>query len=103
MNGYKENETIGVITRGYQAERIQKMVEDMGADIALMKKALAALPVSVIKRTKERELLVKETQYQAFKRFQQGCVRISGKDYPIQVYKLEGEKVPYCCNMEVKL
>lgn len=103
LNGFKECETIGVITRDYQAERIQKMVETMEIEIASMKKALAALPGSSIKMVKERELLAKEIQYQAFDRFQHGLIRISGKDYPIQVYKLEGEKVPYCCNMEVKL
>lgn len=103
LNEFKETETIGVITRDYQAERIRKMVETMETEIASMKKALEKLPVSSIKMVKERELLTKEIQYQAFDRFQHGFVRISGKDYPIKVYKLEGDKVPYCCNMEVKL
>lgn len=102
LNGFLEKETIGVITRDYQSERILAIVEKLKKEIEIKTKELDALPISTIKITKQRELLSTKMEYQMFDKFQRGYVTIFERDYPVAVYQLEGKASPYVCNIEVK-
>lgn len=102
LTDFSERETIGVIARNYQAERIVKIVEKYTKEIETMAKELDAMPDSSIKMIKQRDLLRKKMEYKMFDKFKNGYVEIDGKDYPIVVYNLEGNKAPYVCEIEVK-
>lgn len=102
LKEFQEKETIGVITRDYQEERILAIVEKLKKEIEIKTKELDVLPISSIKITKQRELLGTKLEYQMFDKFQRGYVTISGRDYPVVVYPLEGKAAPYACNIEVK-
>lgn len=103
LEGFAETETIGVITRDYQTKRIQAIAEDLEKEIAAAEKELNAIPNSSIKLIQQRRLLNKRKEYQMFDKFKNGYVTIADKDYPIKIYQLEGDTVPYSCNMEARL
>ena len=102
LKEFQEKETIGVVTRDYQSERILAIVEKLKKEIEIKTKELDALPGSSIKIIKQRELLGTKLEYQMFDKFQNRCVTIDGMDYPIINYQLEGEASPYVCDIEVK-
>lgn len=103
LEEYTETETIGVIAREYQTERIQRMVERIKGELDAEKSALDEMPNSSIKLNRETKLLSKMEEYKLLEKFRDGYVTIAGKEYPVQIYKIETDKEPYCCNMEVSI
>ena len=85
LDGFAETGVIGVITRDYQKDRIE------------------AMPNSSIKMTQQRNLLKTKLEYQLFDKFKDGYVTIADHDYPVAIYQLKGNAVPYSCDMEVKI
>lgn len=103
LDGFVETETIGVITRDYQAARIQTMVEEMKNEIDGITETLKRMPVSSNVIDQQRSLLIKKLRYEVLDQFRNGQVIIDGKNYPIKIYALNGTKSPYYGNIEVKL
>lgn len=103
LEGYTETETIGVITRDYQTERIQRMVAGLKEELDAEKIILDKMPNSSIKLNRETKLLSKIKEYELLEKFRDGYVTIADKEYPIQVYKIEKDKEPYYCNMNVSI
>lgn len=103
LDGFAETGVIGVITRDYQKDRIEAMVEEMRKEIASLTETLEVMPNSSIKMTQQRNLLKTKLEYQLFDKFKDGYVTIADHDYPVAIYQLKGDAVPYCCDMEVKI
>lgn len=103
LDGFTEAETIGVVTREYQGERIQTMVEALGRDIANITESVALMPKSPVVIDQQRRLLSMRLEYQMLEQFKNGYVTIENKTYSIKVYQLEGGESPYCGGIEVKL
>lgn len=103
LDGFAETGVIGVITRDYQKDRIEAMVEEMRKEIASLTETLEVMPNSSIKITQQRNLLKTKLEYQLFDKFKDGYVTIADHDYPVAIYQLKGDAVPYCCDMEVKI
>ena len=103
LDGFTEAETIGVVTREYQGERIQTMVEALGRDIANITESVALMPKSPVVIDQQRRLLGMRLEYQMLEQFKNGYVTIENKTYAIKVYQLEGDESPYCGGIEVKL
>ena len=101
LDEFSEKETIAVITRNYQADRIQEIIEKLQKEIETLSTTLNAMPKSSNIMNQQRNLLIMKKEYQMYNDFQRGIVSIEGEDYPITIYKLEGEKTPYRCKMEV--
>ena len=79
------------------------MVEKMRKEIASLTETLEVMPNSSIKMTQQRNLLKTKLEYQLFDKFKDGYVTIADHDYPVAIYQLKGNAVPYSCDMEVKI
>ncbi len=102
LDGFMETEIVGVITRNYQEDRIKTYVENKKNSIEKLTQILDAMPNSALKMDQQRRLLNLKLEYSMYEKFQKGYVTILGKDYPITIYRLEGDKVPYSCDMEIQ-
>ena len=76
--------------------------ENKKNSIEKLTQILDAMPNSALKMDQQRRLLNLKLEYSMYEKFQKGYVTILGKDYPITIYRLEGDKVPYSCDMEIQ-
>lgn len=100
LENYSEVETVAVITRNYQTERIQAIVEALQKEIESVSKSLNSMPISSNIIKQQAKLLTTKKEYQMFRDFKNGIVSIDGNSYPITIYELEGDEAPFCFTLE---
>ena len=98
---YKHKSTFSIYLDGFAETGV--MVEKMRKEIASLTETLEVMPNSSIKMTQQRNLLKTKLEYQLFDKFKDGYVTIADHDYPVAIYQLKGNAVPYSCDMEVKI